>query len=416
MSGMSAVFYKAEKALVEGYFLRRCREEIDEGLGRFGRWVLKHSVKVQPNKIFFHTQENRYCCNPKYICEEFRRRGLDVDLVWRVSKNNRGDVPPDVRVVEEGTLEYFKEILSSQYVIANSVLYVKRGFSLKKSQVLFQTWHGSLGIKRFGKNDYKGGWHWVQGAIRTGKMTDYCITNSSFVSGELRKTYWPDTPMLEYGHPRNDILFDTYKEKREQIRKEFLEKYDLPENAKFIMYGPTFRDSKNFDCYDLDIQGILDAARERFGGEWFLLLRYHSALRDVYQKRNQVELDNPKIVDVTDYSDMQELITLADIAITDYSSWIYDFVLKRKPGFIFATDIHLYNNERGFCYPLETTPFPIAVNKEQLTENIRNFDEQTYQKRVEEFLQGKGCVEDGHASERVVDKILELMEARSKKR
>lgn len=410
MQGLKIVFYKVEKNLVEGNFLRRCREELDEYLGRFGRWILKHTTKIQPNKVFFHTQEDRYCCNPKYICEEFRKRGLDVDLVWRVGSKTESGVPQDVRTVVGGTLDYYKEILSSKYVIANSVLYVKKGFSLQRGQVLFQTWHGSLGIKRFGKNDYKGGWHWVRGAIRTGKMTDYCITNSSFVSGELRKTYWPHTPMLEYGHPRNDIFFEGYATKRAAIRSNFLKAHGLSEDTHFIMYGPTFRDSKNFDCYEIDVEGVLQAAVDRFGGKWVMLLRYHSALRDVYKQRNQlVEDDETKIIDVTEYSDMQELMTIADVAITDYSSWIYDFMLQRRPGFIFAIDIALYNTERGFCYPLETTPFPIAINNQQLIENIRSFDQEKYLERTEEFLKQKGCVEDGHASERVVDKIMELI-------
>lgn len=406
---MGIVLYKIEKSLIEGHFLRRCREEIDEVIGRIAREILKFFVKVQPNKVFFHTQENRYCCNPKYICVEFRKRNVDVDMVWRVSKKNRGEVPMDVRVVQEGTLEYFREILSSKYVITNSVLYVKRGFSLKKEQVLFETWHGSLGIKKFGEKDYKGGWHWVKGAIHTGRMTNYCITNGRFVSDELRKTYWAKTPMLEYGHPRNDIMFDVYQDRREKIKQKFLEEHSLSKKAKFVLYGPTFRDSKNFDCYAIDVDGLLNAVEKKFGGQWVLLLRYHSALRTVYKKKNKIRTVNERVIDVTDYSDMQELITIADVAITDYSSWIYDFMLQRRPGFIFATDIDLYNNERGFCYPLETTPFSIARNNKELTQNINQFDESVYLDRLEAFLKDKGCVEDGHASERVVDKIIELM-------
>lgn len=415
MGSIKRILKVMEKDMVEAHFLRSFREEIDEGLGRIGRFFLARRTKVVPNKIFFHTQEDRYCCNIKYICEEFRRRDVDVDMVWRVKKGKRGSIPEDCRIVSGGSYQFFKELFSSKYVLSNSVLYVKRGFRLKKEQVVFQTWHGSLGIKRFGKDDYKGGWHWVRGAIATGKMTDYCVTNSTFVSNSLRNTYWPKTPMLEYGHPRNDIMFDSYAEKRKEIKDAFLEKYELAEDTKFIMYGPTFRDNKNFECYDIDIEGILQAARERFGGEWKLLLRYHSALRGVYAKKNLFEL-NEDIIDVTNYDDMQELITIADIAITDYSSWIYDFMLQRRPGFIFATDIDLYNNERGFCFPLETTPFPIAVEKEELNEKIRNFDEKQYLERLEAFLEEKGCIEDGHASERVVDKILELMQEDMKKK
>lgn len=94
--------------------------------------------------------------------------------------------------------------------------------------------------------------------------------------------------------------------------------------------------------------------------------------------------------------------------ITDYSSCIFDFMLSRRPGFIFATDIEEFNTERGFYYPLEETPFPIARNNEELMQNIRNFDEAAYHNGVEEFLINKGCIEDGCASERVADKIAEL--------
>ena len=84
-------------------------------------------------------------------------------------------------------------------------------------------------------------------------------------------------------------------------------------------------------------------------------------------------------------------------------------MLTRRPGFIFATDIEMYNNERGFYYPLETTPFPIATTNEELASNILNFDEKKYKSDVEEFLKEKGCIEDGHSSERVVDLIEKLM-------
>lgn len=398
---------------VENKFLDKTRAMINEWIGRFGRFVLRLQTKVQKNQVLFHTQEDKYCCNQKYICEEFRRRNLGdkVDLVFVVpKKGGRGAVPEDVRIVRRGTFQYFVEMFSSKYIFCNSILYKNNGFRLKKEQVVFQTWHGSLGIKRFDRNSYKGSVRWVWGAIATGKMTTYCVSNSTFEEGVYRDSYWPKTPCLRYGHPRNDIMFENHAEHRAEVKAAFLETHELPEDTHFILYAPTFRDSKNFDCYDIDVEGVLNAAKERFGGEWKMLLRYHMSVRKVYKKRDQLRKENTdSIIDVTGYADMQELMTIADIAITDYSSWIYDFVLQRRPGFIFATDIDLYNNERGFCYPLETTPFAIGTDNEQLVQNILNFDEAAYKEKVEAFLEDKGCMEDGHASERCVDKVLEMM-------
>lgn len=389
-------------------------EEADRIVGVIARELLKRKTKIIPNKIFFYTQEFRYGCNPKYICEELLKKGLDVDIVWRIKSKEgikgRGGVPETVRVVQAGTLEYYKEIFSSQIIIANSYIFLDQTLFLKKGQILIQTWHGSLGIKNFGKYDMKDSWRRIWASVITGKMTDYCITNSSFVSNSLRRTYWPKTPMLEYGHPRNDLFFDTEREKREALRTKLCVEWGVDADCKFVMYGPTFRDEKNFDCYNIDFQRLVEALRHRFGGNWCVLLRYHPSLAEVYEERGYtVEKSTFPIINVTDYIDMQELIAITDIAITDYSSWIYDFMLLRRPGFIFATDIALYNNERGFNYPLETTPFPIAMDNDELEDNILNFDSDKYFADLKFFLKDKGCVEDGYASERVVELIRNII-------
>ena len=145
---------------------------------------------------------------------------------------------------------------------------------------------------------------------------------------------------------------------------------------------------------------------ERFGGEWEILVRFHPTVR---KERKKMRIKN-KVKDVTIYPDIQEIMAISDVAITDYSSWIYDFVLTQRPGFIFAVDIEKYNTERGFYYPLETTPFPIAVDNDELVNNIMQFDTDLYEKKVINFLNDKICFEDGHASERVAKVIKDLIE------
>ena len=113
-----------------------------------------------------------------------------------------------------------------------------------------------------------------------------------------------------------------------------------------------------------------------------------------------------KVVNVTDYPDMQELLCGVDLGITDYSSWMCDFVLTNKPGFLYTSDIEKYVDERGFYYPLESSPFPVAKTNEELYKKILNFDEKKYKKDVKDFLKDKGCCEQGNASKTVVEFIL----------
>ena len=120
--------------------------------------------------------------------------------------------------------------------------------------------------------------------------------------------------------------------------------------------------------------------------------------------------DLPSYVsDATLYEDMQELLLVTDVGVTDYSSWIFDYVLSRKPGFIIELGLEDFKESRGFYYPIETTPFPIAKDSKELAERIRTFDESKYLKDVDRFLEERGCMEDGQASKRIADKINELM-------
>ena len=132
----------------------------------------------------------------------------------------------------------------------------------------------------------------------------------------------------------------------------------------------------------------------------------HPIMRD---KAEHLFNFSDKIVDVTLYPDIQELLTVSDFAISDYSSCIFDFMLTRKPVFIYANDIETYSFDQGLCYPIESTPFPICKNNYELFNNILNFNYEIYLTKVEKFLKEKGCMEDGYASKRVVDLIEQIM-------
>ena len=150
----------------------------------------------------------------------------------------------------------------------------------------------------------------------------------------------------------------------------------------------------------------LKAVTSKFGGDWVVITRLHPLL---INRRDDFIPAGSNIIDGTQYSDMQELLASVDLLITDYSSSIYDYVLSYKPGFIFATDIKKYDNDRGLYYPLTSTPFPVATNNEEMVKNIQNFNYDKYKSDVTEFLKGKGVVESGKASEKIVELIKEII-------
>lgn len=311
-----------------------------------------------------------------------------------------------VHFIKTNTYEYFEAAAASKVLFTNSLLGDKfYPFPVRKDQVVAETWHGSLGIKRFDPAHYNTNVSWPIAAARTGRLTTQIISNSSFEDAVFRETFWKETPILKYGHARNDIFFPQSEQLRSYLKQRFCKDNGLSEETKFALYAPTFRDDHNFAVYDLNAEQTLSALRKRFGGEWKLLLRYHDNDKGGEARKNTVK--SCDVIDVTKYPDMQSLLAFTDVGITDYSSWIYDYVLLRKPGFLFAMDRSKYDNERGFYFRLEDTPFPVSTDSDELEESILSFDEELFRKRVTEFLSDKGCMDDGDASVRIADQVME---------
>ena len=404
---------KAIKYMVEDQFIKKLlsklKKDIDKKIGYITRNIIFRNDKIQNNKILMLTQQGDFTCNEKFITLELLKENAECEIVWAVRKEQLTkayEIPNNSRIklVLRFSYEFYSDLSTAKVIIINSVDPYKRPLKKKRGQVVLQTWHGSLGIKRFDKNSFNGR-EWVQAAIRCGKETDYCISNSAFEDDVYRNTYWGKTPILRFGHARNDIFFWPSKNK-ELVIQNIINLYKLDSNTHYILYGPTFRDNHQFDCYCIDYDRLIDACQKKFGGKWNILVRFHLNVRRFSAHALK---SNKNVIDVTDYPDIQELMLIADIAITDYSSWIYDFILLKRPGFIFATDISSYNNERGFYYKLESTPFLIATNNDELVQNISTFDLNTYLQKLNRFLDEKKCVDDGLASKRVVDFIKRII-------
>lgn len=374
----------------------------DYALGFAVRKLVFARGRVERNKILFMTYDNRFTCNPSYIARELLRRDADLDLVWVAPEkgNDRTGFPEEIRTVRRGSYEMFAEMATAKVWIDNALNCVWYGMPKKKEQIYINTWHGSLGIKRL-----SGGKLWMHRARRCRRATDYCIANSAFEEQVYRETFWPETPYLQYGHARNDIFFDPRA--RDAAREKVCSGLGIRPDQKILLYAPTFRDNGSGDGFDLDYERLKQAMEKRFGGDWVILHRFH--FKNRARHTNMAYGDWLK--DASLYPDMQELLVAADAGVTDYSSWAYDFILNCRPLFIYASDLEAYDQARGFYYPLESTPFFVARDNDELERGVESFDETAYAGGVARFLQEKGCYEDGQASVRAADKILELIRA-----
>lgn len=375
---------------------------LDFAIARFVWKIFVKKIPTQKNQIMFRTYQNKYTCNPKYLCEQLIKENVDCKIVWAYAKSS-GDLtqfPPQVELVKFGTFDYYYAVAQSKYWIDNAHNFTWEAFPKKDDQVLINLWHGSLGLKRINPEADSNRQRRKAGKL-AGTATNYCVTDSDFEEEVFRTSYWPETPFLKYGHTRNDIMF-TQGEELAAIKKKVFDYFGIEEGKKILLYAPTFRDDPDeTECFDIDYDLLKKTLEKRFGGEWVILSRLHMHTQKAFKKKLRYMPSH--VISADTYDDMQELIAATDIGITDYSSWICDFVLSGRPGFLFTTDIDSYVDERGFYYPLETTPFPIAKSNKELIDNIVNFDAEAYETKRKQYLDGLGCIEDGRAAERIVE-------------
>ncbi len=123
-----------------------------------------------------------------------------------------------------------------------------------------------------------------------------------------------------------------------------------PAGRRVILYAPTFRGDTITDAHatdDLD----LHALKAVLGDDHVLLVRLHPFVRS--QTPIGPELADFAI-DVSDYPDINELMLVSDVLVTDYSSAIYEFSLLGRPMVFFAPDYEAYEKERGFYFDYRT--------------------------------------------------------------
>ena len=405
------------RALVERNFTTKVWERLtglfNKALSVITVRIMSWFAPIEKNKIIFLTFRGSYDCNPKWICEEIVRRGLPYQLFWAYREETQTgmeDYPPELKLVCLGTLEFFRALCSARIIVDNGISTASQFYKKKKGQFLIETWHGSLGIKKFSKdavNDKK----WIRRAFDEGRMTDVCISNSAFEENEVyRPDYWKKTPIWTHGHARNDILCEQNTDRVRAIRKKVAQIYGLTEGDRICLYAPTYRDNGDMRPYELDYEALAHVLKQKFNGNWVIFTRFHYRIYQELVQRQMNTQGSVRVVNATDYPDIQELAVCTDVALTDYSSWICEYMLTRRPGFLFAADLKKYQEEeRPFFFPLTDLPFPVAENKQQLLDNIAAFDNEKFVRRCNAFLKEKRSVDDGHAARRTVDEIEKII-------
>ncbi|WP_330949196.1 CDP-glycerol glycerophosphotransferase family protein [Virgibacillus sp. MG-45] len=344
--------------------------------------------------------------SPKNIYDEIVARKLPYKKVWVYNKNLLVD-DEHTKYVKRLSPQYYYYLLRAGYWVNNQNFptYIK-----KRAQTTYlQTWHGTPLKKMLfdieevhGRSD-----DYVQRVGEAVKNWDYLISPSNYATRAFRSAFKYNGEILEVGYPRNDIFYRSHKE---TVYSKVKEKLSISSDKKIILYAPTFRDdqAKKKNKFSFDLNMDLVKMKERLGDDYVLLLRMHVVIS------SKIEIDETLedfVYNVSSYPDIQDLLVVTDILITDYSSVMFDFANTKKPIIFYTYDLDHYRDDvRGFYMDLEKeAPGPLVYDTNQIIENILHIEQmnQQYKAKYNDFYETYCSLEDGNASKRVVDRLFQ---------
>ncbi|MFS0638728.1 CDP-glycerol glycerophosphotransferase family protein [Mesobacillus foraminis] len=339
--------------------------------------------------------------NLLYIHEEFRRRdeGHQYHFLF---KKYQGSLM--------GKLNYVMHMLQASHAVATSRYFIIDDFYFpvyaikpRKGTDIVQLWHAAGAFKKFGYSTIGKSFGPSREYLKHIKVhsnyTRVYVSSRNIIPHYAEAFDMPEENIYPLGLPRTDFFFK--EEAKESIRREFNIKFPEFKNKKLLLYAPTFRGSSHSQgkfTSPIDIPLLKKMAGEEFA----LLIHLHPYMKSGLKIDNE---DREFACHIEGQFTIEELLTVTDVLITDYSSIIFDYSLLGRPIVFFAADLEDYIKERDFYFDYKSfIPGPLMTETHSLARWLvkGNYD----MKKVSDFRNFFFDYQDGRASERIVTHLL----------
>lgn len=274
----------------------------------------------------------------------------------------------------------------------------------RRGTTVIQAWHACGAFKKFGysvADKTFGADAQLLRRVPIHSNYDVCLVSSMSIVPHYAEAF--GQPLTRFradlGIPRTDVLFGEQRITR--VLASLRHRYAIPHDKRVILYAPTFR-GESIGAARAD--GLPDwrALREALADDHVLLVRLHPFIREALVIDR--ELDG-FLLDVSDHPDINDLLHLADVLVTDYSSVIFEYALLGRPMVFFAPDLEAYERERGFYLDYRRdVPGPVVETSTDLAQALR--DPAPDLARVQAFAERSFDIADGASTARIVDDLI----------
>ena len=345
----------------------------------------------------------------KVILASNRGKDLGGNLlsIYEALKKEKGY---DIRVLttKKGGFKYNLKLITNmadaKFILIDDFFPLLYPLKIRKNAKFIQVWHAvgafkKVGFSRLGK---------IGGPSPTSithkNYTDVIVSSESIVDNYSEAFQLSREKIHPVGVPRTDFFFD--KKKKEKIVNKLYELYPDLKGKKIILFAPTFRGNGKKSAHYPEEYFNIKKIYNNLQDNEILIIKNHPFIK------NKVEIDekySKKIIDLTDYGDINELLLITDILITDYSSVIFEYALLDKPIIFYTPDFEEYKESRDFYYDFsEYTYGPVCKTFNKLIQAIKNskVDDNKLKIFKKKFL--NMC--DGNSTKRFIDVLIKERE------
>lgn len=359
---------------------------------KFGFYLFK-PFRLKENRItFISNRRNSISGNYESIYAELiKDKNIDIKTVL------------DTKESFISCFKYGYYLASSKVILIDDYIRSVYEIRKRKDNYLIQVWHACGAFKAFGFSRLSREGCWPQDS-RSHRTYDYCLVSSRKVAKHYAEAFGMNVDrVIATGVPRTDIFFDeAYKR---EIRAKIFSTYPMLKDKKVILFAPTFRGSSkkegNYPHYRFDYKKIF----ESFGDEYRIIIKHHPHVNNKPVIENEYK---DRVIDLSKNEELNELLFVTDILITDYSSVVFEAALLDIPMLFYAFDLDEYISRRGFyCEYISFIPGKLVENMDEIIDALLAGDFEA--DKIIEFKKDFFDDLDGKSGKRASEFIKRLM-------
>lgn len=332
------------------------------------------------------------CLNVIYLFFKLFKTRNQITLISRESNQITQDFElleheikrqlPNYKVVVlckkmDNKLTYPFHMLKQMYHISRSKIVILDTYCLtisllkhKKNLKVIQIWHALGMMKKAGyaildKEEGRG--RKLSELLNMHKNYDYVFTSSEACIQGMSEVFNCDKKIIEsVPLPRIDLLLD--KKHNQKLKDKITKKYPSLNSKKNVLYAPTFR--KNEEKMENEIYNLIENFDYK---KYNLILKLHPL--------SKISINSDKVIIDKSFS-TQNMLSISDFVISDYSSMIYEAGIMKKKLIFYAFDLDDYKGKRDFFIDYEKdVNGPVIKTSDELIKFLNHPDYQPYANR-----------------------------------